>query len=153
MERKNSLRPLLFTLLCATIIVIAGPTLSRASAVRVKSEVHAKPGGYTVWYIVTSRKGFQPGDKWTLYTDSSKFKLPSGSCWHATRSGKTITFESETWTSPPAAAVFVVYGRKIGKISYSYNIESKSGGGKADGPCKHHCNTAPPDLTWLPAGP
>ena len=150
MERKNSLRSLL-PLLFATIIVTTSPTSSWAAT--VKSEVHPRPGGFTVCYIVTSKRGFNPGDTWTLYTDSTEVRLPSQSCWHAFRLGDSIMFECEGWVSPPAEEVFVVDGRNIGKIGYSYDIESKSGNGTAEGPCRLDCDTPPPDFPSLSGGP
>ncbi len=150
MERKSSLRSLLF-LLFATLMVVTGPTSSWAAT--VKSEVHYKPGGFTIWYIVTSRKGFQPGDTWTLYTDAVRVRLPSGSSWFASHSGSTITFQCEAWASPPAEAVFIVDGRNIGHIGYSYDIESKSGDGTVDGPCRQECDTTPFNLPPSSIGP
>jgi hypothetical protein len=138
-ERKNSLRSLL-PLLFATIMVMTGPTSSRAAT--VKSEVHSKPDGYTVWFVVTSKKGFKPGDTWTLRTDASKVRLPGHSTWRVFHKGDSIRFECEGWVRPPAEAIFVVDGRNIGKIGYSYDIERKSGSGTVEGPCRRQCEPA-----------
>ena len=97
MERKNPLRSSLF-LFFAIIMVVTGPTRGRAATVR--SEVHRKSDGFAVWYIVTSRRGFRPGDTWTLYTDCSRVRLPKGSCWCASRSGNQITFNAKRGLPP-----------------------------------------------------
>jgi hypothetical protein len=138
-ERKNTLRSIL-PLLFAAIMMMTGPTSSWAAT--VKAEVHAKPDGFTVWFIVTSNKGFKPGDTWTLHSDATKVRLPGHSHWRVFRTGSSIRFECEGWVRPPAEAVFVVDGRNIGRISYSYDIESKSGEGTVEGPCRRQCDPA-----------